>query len=342
MSDPVHEASTRLSLRELDRLVAAALVEAGMSRENAEPVAAGMVACERDGVQGHGVLRLAGFVNSLKTGWADGQSEPQTVSDMPGALCLDAANGFVQPILAHYRPVMIAKARACGVAVLQIRNSHHFAALWPDLEPFVQDGLIAYSCVSSKKRMAAWGGDKAVLGTNAMAFGVPRPDGQPVIWDQSSSVLSQGDILHAAKEGRSVPLGVGIDAAGAATDNPQAILEGGALLPFGGAKGASLAFMVEVLAAGLSGGQFGFQDQSPGQTGTTSRGGYFLLLLDPKVSASDFPTRMADLFQALAQSGTSRLPGDRRYRIRAQSEAEGVVLSDTLYRNLQGLAGQGG
>ena len=31
-----------------------------------------MVSCERDGVKGHGLLRLDGFVTSLRLGWADG------------------------------------------------------------------------------------------------------------------------------------------------------------------------------------------------------------------------------------------------------------------------------
>ena len=38
---------------------------------------------------------------------------------------------------------LVAKARANGVALLAIRNSHHFAALWPDVEPLAGDGLVA-------------------------------------------------------------------------------------------------------------------------------------------------------------------------------------------------------
>ena len=150
-------------------------------------------------------------------------------------------------------------ARATGVSILLTRNSHHYAALWPDIEPFADQGFIALTCVNSKKRMAAWGGTRPVTGTNALAFACPRADHPPMIWDQSSSVMSQGDVLLAANEGREVPPGVGCDADGAPTTSPSRILDGGALLPFGGHKGASIAVMVELLAAALTGAPFGFE-----------------------------------------------------------------------------------
>ncbi|MCO5158566.1 proline racemase family protein [Aquamicrobium sp.] len=49
-----------------------------------------------------------------------------------------------------------------------------------------------------------------------MAFDVPREGAMPVIWDQSSSVLSQGDILHAGRQGREQDVSVEIPGFGAA------------------------------------------------------------------------------------------------------------------------------
>jgi len=331
---------TQIGLDELDRLVRLALQRAGMSETNAATVADRMVSCERDAVQGHGILRLDGFVASLRLGWADGKAEPELISETPSLLCVDAGSGFAQVVLHRFRERLIARARDTGVAVLQIRNSHHFSALWPDLEPFAMERLVAYACVNSRKRMAAWGGGRAVLGTNAMAFAVPRKNAPPMIWDQSSSVMSQGDLLHAAQRGDKIPIGTGVDRDGEPTTDPAAILDGGALLPFGGQKGASLAVMVEILAAGLSGGEFGFQDASPGQTATTSRGGYFLLLIDPSRSTSDFPERMESFYSALAEAGAERLPGQRRYAARKISLQEGVWLETAMLTKLLELAGE--
>ena len=331
---------TQISLDKLDRLVRLALQRAGMSEANASPVADRMVSCERDAVKGHGLLRLDGFVTSLRLGWADGKVEPEVISETPSLLCVDAGSGFVQVVLDRFRAQLMARARNTGIAVLQIRNSHHFSALWPDLEPFATEGLLAFACVNSKKRMATWGGGHAVLGTNAMAFAVPRKDALPMIWDQSSSVMSQGDILHAARRSDKIPIGVGVDSDGEPTTDPAAILDGGALLPFGGPKGASLAVMVEILAAGLSGGEFGFQDASPGQTATTSRGGYFLMLIDPSKSTPDFLERMELFYSALAKAGSERLPGERRYAARKASLEKGVELEAAMFAKLLEFAGE--
>lgn len=284
--------TTRLPFAELAALVARALERAGMAPAQAGPVAAGLAACERDGVKGHGLLRLPALVNSLRIGWVDGQAAPTVVEERPAALTADARRGFVQPVIAAQRGRLMAMARASGAALLLTRNSHHFSALWPDIEPFAEAGFVALACVNSKRRMAAWGGGRPVTGTNAMGFAAPRPDAPPLVWDQSSSIVSQGDVLLAAQQGHAVPPGVGCDAEGRPTTDPKAILEGGALLPFGGPKGASLAVMVEVLAAALTGAPFAFEDASPAGTATTSLGGHFLLLLDP---AAGFADRMRAL-----------------------------------------------
>jgi delta1-piperideine-2-carboxylate reductase len=334
--------ATRLSVAEIEALIISALMRAGMVAENAGPVARGMAACERDGVKSHGLLRLPGFVHSLKIGWADGAARPVVTRETESLVAVDAQNGFAQAALELARPLLIAKAERTGIATLMTGNSHHFAAIWPDIEPFATAGFVAFSCVNSKKRMAAWGGGSPVTGTNAMGFAAPRPGREPLVWDQSSSVLSQGDVLLAAEEGREVALGIGCDAAGQPTTSPRAILDGGALMPFGGPKGASLAVMVEVLAAALTGGPFGFEDRSPEGSATTSLGGQFLLVIDPRRSTDSFPERMVALCAALAEAGSERLPGDRRYSARKRALSEGIALDDKAYRDLRALAGESG
>jgi delta1-piperideine-2-carboxylate reductase len=94
-----------------------------------------------------------------------------------------------------------------------------------------------------------------------MGFACPRPGRLPLVWDQASSVMAQGDVLLAAQRREHLPKGVGLDADGEPTANPRALLEGGST-PFGGHKGSAIALMIEVLAAALTGGSFGFEDWS--------------------------------------------------------------------------------
>ena len=81
------------------------------------------------------------------------------------------------------------KARKTGLAALAIRNSHHFAALWPDVESFADEGFVALAFVNSRMRIAPWDARRRLLGTNPMAFACPRQDRPPLVWDQASAIV---------------------------------------------------------------------------------------------------------------------------------------------------------
>jgi len=325
-----------LNQAQLMDLVERALLAGGCSAAVAAPIARTIAAAECDGTPSHGLLRLEGFLDAVKSGWADGKAQPRLISKSASMLVVDACNGFTHLALDRYGKDMRAMARDTGVAILLVRNAHHFAALWPDIEAYASDGMIALSCVNSRARMAAWGGGKPVFGTNACAFACPRGPGHPpVVWDQSTSVMSQGDVVLAAQEGRALPGGVGVDALGRATTDPRAILDGGALAPYGGAKGASIAFMVEILAAALTGNEFSFEEAGRGSL--PSKCGQFLMVVDPSRAGTGFGGRVEALVRAIADSGCDRMPGSRRYARRARAGHEGIVISGRAYALLREL-----
>jgi len=237
--------------------------------------------------------------------------------------------------LAEAAPRLCAMAARHGSATLTTANGHHFAALWPDIEPLAVKGYIALTMVNTRARMVVWQGTRKVLGTNPMAFACPRRSAPPVVWDQASSVMSQGDVLLASAARRPLPEGVGVDAAGKATTDPDAVLKDGALLPYGGIKGGSLAFMIEVLAT-LGGARFGFEDESGKISGAvTSNAGQFLLLIDPRRFGDGFLDRIEALIERLRDAGTGRLPGDLRYERRRIAERDGVEVTPEIHAYLE-------
>jgi delta1-piperideine-2-carboxylate reductase len=134
---------------------------------------------------------------------------------------------------------------------------------------------------------------------------------------------------------------MGVDSQGQPTCDPKAILDGGALLPFGGHKGSALSMMVELLAAALTGGNFSFEfdwSQHPGaQTPWT---GQLLIVIDPSKSGGGrFASRSDELVRQMQAVGLERLPGDRRYRSRAQSLVQGIPLAAAELAKLRQLAG---
>ena len=320
-----------VSVDELTELVIRVLVRHGTSPENAEPVADTVVSAERDGSASHGLLRLPGYVATLKSGWVDGCAAPVVDDAAPGLVTTEAGNGFAQSALRASAALLRQKARSQGIAAVAIRNSHHFGAVWPDIEPFAAEGFIALGLVNGRRRMVVYDGKRKVLGTNPMAFSCPRAGRPPLVWDQASSVMAQGDVLLAAQRGERLPEGVGLDTNGNPTTDPSVLLEGGgSALPFGGYKGSSIALMIEVLAGALTGGCFGFEDRSAEYPGAqTSNAGQTVILIDPsRVPGNRYFERIEGLFSALLESGVGRLPADRRYARRERALRDGIALSE--------------
>ena len=326
---------------ELCDLLAAIFMRHGTAPDVAATLARNCAAAERDGAQSHGVFRMPGYVSTLRSGWVDGRAVPIVEEAGPAFLRVDARNGFAQPALAAAAPLAVLRAREAGACVIGLHDSHHFGALWLDVEPFAEQGLVALAVVNSMAVVVPHGGRSPVYGTNPMAFAAPRRAGHPLVFDQAASTMAHGDVKIAAQDGRDLPDGVGLDRDGHPTRDPNAILDGGALVPFGGHKGASLAMMIEVLSAALTGGLFSFEvdwSQHPGAQ--TPRTGECVILIDPAKTGSlaRFTQRVEDLIAAMRAAGQERLPGDRRFANRERSLREGVPIGAERLAVLRSLA----
>jgi delta1-piperideine-2-carboxylate reductase len=335
---PKGEAVMTVTLRveALTDLLVRALVAHRMSPENARIVASVVAAAERDASRSHGLFRLPGYIATLRSGWVDGMARPKVADAAPGVVATDAMNGFAQVALAASRDLLERKAREVGIASLAIRNSHHFAALWADVEPFAEAGFVAMAFVNARGRIAPFGAKRKLLGTNPMAFACPRQGGLPMVWDQASSGTAHGEILLAARAGHTIPEGVAVDVEGHPTTDPEAVLQGGAMLPFAGHKGSAIALMVEIMAAALTGGRFGFEDHSADFPGAeTSNAGECIILIDPRhFAGADFAERLDGLFSHLSAGGVARLPADRRHAARAKADQLGITVTQSTYEYL--------
>lgn len=310
----------------------------------AATLAANCAAAERDGSHSHGLFRMAGYVSTLRSGWVDGRAEPAVEDAAPGFVRVDARNGFTLPAHAKARARVIEKALANGVAVLAIRDSHHLGALHLDVEPYAEEGLVALSVINSMAVVAHPGSARPVYGTNPVAFAAPREGAPPVVFDFATSTMAHGDVRLHAREGRPVPQGVGVDAQGRATTDPNAILEGGALLPFGAHKGAALALMVEILCAALVGGRFSMEVDWSGHPGAqTPRTGQTLVVIDPSAGSqglAPFAGRVDHLVRAIRAEEGVRLPGERRLTARREAAERGIRVDGDAWRDVLALAGR--
>lgn len=322
----------RISYEELARRLEEIFIEEGVLQSAAEILARNCAMCERDGSHSHGVFRVSGYRNSLRSGWVDGRAQARILKVSGSFIRIDAANGFAQPALSAAKDVIQSMIGEAGVALISIANSHHFSALWPDVEPFAVSGLIALTFVTGGLSVMPPGASKRLLGTNPFAFAVPVAGSRPLVMDFATSAMSNGDLRIASQEGRRVPFGVGVKLDGSPTDDPGEIVDAGGILPFGGHKGLGLSLVVEILASALSGGAFSHEVDFSGHPGAeTPCTGQCLIVIDPARGAKHpFSARVALLLDLLRAEGVERLPGDRRYEHRDKNSRLGIPITSDV------------
>ncbi|MDQ1156472.1 delta1-piperideine-2-carboxylate reductase [Sphingomonas sp. SORGH_AS 950] len=332
----------RMTLAELRSLARAKLLGAGLAPAHAEAVAETMVAGERDGCASHGIYRLLVAVSSINKGVVVPDAEPVLSHPAHALVRVDGGGGFAQLAFQTGKPALIEKARRNGIAALALNNVVHFAALWPEVEELAEAGLVALAFTPSHAWVAPSGGAEPVFGTNPIAFGWPRPDGPPFVFDFATSMVARGEIELHRRAGKAVPDDWGVDAEGRPTTDPAAILSG-AMRTFGGHKGSALAAMVELLAGPLIGDMTSREsiDIDAGRGGSPL-GGELIIAIDPKGFLGDLlpehQARAEAMFAAITGQG-ARLPSARRYAARAVSLAEGVVIPADLHRDVTALNG---
>lgn len=324
----------------LKTMLARIFLRHGTSEFVADILAENCAGCERDGAISHGIFRIPGYLASLDTGWVDGKAEPNMTVVSPSFIRIYARNGFAQPALAVAAEAIDAAVKSTGVAVVATRNSHHFSALWPDVERFARKGLMAITFVNGLANVVPHGGRAPVYGTNPIAFATPVAGADPLVVDQATSVMANGEVRLHALANTTLPAGTGVDSDGNPSTDPHAVLAGGALNTFGGYKGSSIALMVELMAGALTGGQLSFENDFGDCVGAqTPKAGQLLIVIDPERGGNNgFAGRVSVLCDRLIDAGQQRLPGARRYENRRQAELFGIPMSEGKLVELETLA----
>lgn len=322
---------------ELKAKVEKIFLKAGLSLDAAKAVAAIIAAGERDGCKSHGIYRIEGCLRVVAARHVVPDAVP-VLTDAGGPVIeIDACGGFSPVAFETSKTKLLQRAQDHGLAALVIRNCLHFSALWPEVEWLAEKGLASISMCPSYAAVAPAGGTAPLLGTNPFAFGWPRADTHPYVFDFATSVAARGEIEMKRQAGEVLPEGWAIDQEGLPTIDPQAALDG-AMLPFGGHKGSALSTMIELLAGAMLGEFMSYEALD--QTGTTAllpRHGALIIAFSPntfaKNSGRDPLAEGERLLTAIGEQG-ARLPSQRRFAARANALKNGILLTETEWRQL--------
>ena len=313
-------ATINVSLPEIAALAAEALRASNVSDVNAMAVARSIAAAERDGQEFVGLSYLPTYCDHAACGKVDGHARPVLSELSATCIRVDACTGFAHPALSVGLPALAAAARRSGIGVLAVGNSYACGSLGYFVEELAEQGLVALMFANASPSIAPYGGKIPFFGTNPLAFATPRAGEPPLVIDQSSSVVARVAVLDSQRRGLPLPTGWALDSEGQPTSDPRAALDG-SLCAIGGYKGVSLALLVDVLAAGLTGSHFSFEASSFGDCeGGPPGTGQLVIALQPALFSPDFVTRTQALFEALQREPDVRLPGARRLAARQRHQ----------------------
>jgi (2R)-3-sulfolactate dehydrogenase (NADP+) len=234
---------------------------------------------------------------------------------------------------------VIQRARRNGIAFAGIRNSAHAGVMGIHLLPVAAAGLVGFAFTNSPAAIPAWGGKKALFGTNPVAAAFPRKDRDPLVLDLAMTTVVRGRIMMAMRRGERIPEGWALDRNGKPTTDPKEAIEHGSLFPIGGAKGAMLALAFELICAALTGAAIGPEaDSFFVEEGNRPRIGQAFIAIDPGALAGTekFHERIESVVSAMLADPEVRLPGARRFAAEAAS-VKGIEVPDELLAQIERL-----
>lgn len=318
---------------------------AGVPEPDARTTATRLVEADFRGRTGHGLIRVAPYLDRIAAGGVNVTPAMRVLSETPVAAQLDADNGLGQVAMSRATKMAIAKARESGVGVVGTVNSNHAGAagLYPAMA--AEQGLVGlYFAVANANGMPPWGGTEPILGTNPIAVAIPASRGHPFLLDIATTAASHGTIKVAKQAGGRIPVGWVVDAAGQPITDPSRADEG-FLVPIGGYKGAGLTIAIGLLAGVLNGAAFGRSvvDQRHDLTTPTNTGQLLVafradLFRPLETVLADVTASLEEMRSAGGANGPLRLPGDRAARQLEENVRSGVELPSPLRHELDACA----
>jgi LDH2 family malate/lactate/ureidoglycolate dehydrogenase len=244
----------------------------------------------------------------------------------------DGGNNVGMLAMYHAAQGVIEKTENRGIAVVGVTNSWMSGRSAYYVEMIAKANLVGIHTASSARSVAPFGGIRAALGTNPIAFGMPSSRG-PVVLDMGTSAFMGTDLAYRARLGQLLPEGVAVDAEGQPTRDPVHARRG-ALLPFGGYKGFGLAFIIQ--AFGVLAGSALDPDKDDG---------YLFIVFKPDllIGLEDFKQQLSELIDRIKMTPRQpsvdeiRIPGERAFRGREQALREGIEIDRTVFDALAAL-----
>ena len=330
---------------QLDRLTRAILEKGGTAPETARFLSRTLIAANLAGHDSHGVLRMPFYMDAVREGRVLPAAEPVVTRRNRATAIIDAAYGWAQPAMWLATETAIDLAREHGLGAAVVHRAFHIGRCAIYVEEIARQGMIGLLVANAGPAVAPFGGTTRVMGTNPIAWAMPRSDGKPPIaHDVATAAIAEGKLRVARSKRLPIADDLLLNADGEPTNDPADFYTGGAILPFGGHKGGGFSIFAQLIGHALA----GLDPAGPqGQRGVN---GPFVIAIDiaPFVALSEFVEKIEQQADEILASPPApgfeavQLPGDPELATERIRSAEGIPLPQSIWDDLTNLAAEYG
>lgn len=326
---------------ELKKVVFDKLLSISVRPEKAEILANVMAESTLDGVNSHGVNRLPLLFDYIEKGVVDINAEPEIVNTTGFSAQVDGKSGFGILNALFATDLAIEKAEKEGIGLVALRNTNHWLRAGTYGWRAAEKSKILICWTNTLPNVPPYGSKEKLIGNNPFVVAIPRREGH-VVLDMATSQFSYGKVAIYAREGKELPVPGGYDEEGNLTTDASRIRNGGRHLPIGYWKGSSFTFVLDMLAAILSGGNSTYRIGEQGGVDTGMSQVY--IAIDPdRFGGADFREDLLNEtiqnFKEISakESSDLRYPGEETLKRRNHNLKHGIEIEEEIWKRVQAL-----
>jgi LDH2 family malate/lactate/ureidoglycolate dehydrogenase len=315
---------------------------AGADEANAATVVDHLIDANLCGHDSHGVIRIPSYVRSIKQGQIAPAATPEVVRETAAMTLVDARRTFGQVSALFATDAVVAKAQEHGVAIAGTFHGNHIGRLGYYPTRAAAHGVALLVAYGSLGRSAVpFGGRSGALGTNPISLGFPAEGDGPFLLDFATTAVAAGKVMVARDKHEPLPPNTLLDKDGRPTTDPNALAQGGALLPFGGHKGYALSLMAVLLSNVLVRGD---DESAGGGEAAPGSAKVFFCAIDTRVFGEGAPAAAAGVFDRVRAvppaDGFEQvlIPGEPERRSAARRRVEGIPVAEDTWQAIAATA----
>ena len=334
----------RVAFAEVKNTIKKALLNLGLTEEQAEICAQIHTESSADGIESHGLNRIPRFADYVKKGWINLNGKAELVGVKGAVENYDGhmGIGITNAIFCADRAVELAKEH--GIGCVALKNTTHWMRGGTYAWRMAQAGYMGISWINTESCMPLWGSDEQSVGNNPFCSAIPREAG-PIVLDMAMSQYAYGKLGVYRLAGKQLPYPGGFDQEGNLTTDPGSIEATRRILPTGYWKGSSMAIALDMAAALMANGMSGSDMDEYGK-GSCGGSCQIFIAYDPYLFGSkeeiqdmlNHRVAAADAAHPIEESQPVTCPGERTMANRAKSMKEGVNVDESVWAQVRELA----